>query len=386
MKAIPNRVLSIFPLLVLVLLVNAQVTLRLISLPGNTSPNASFYFAGSIQGWKPGDSNFIFKTGKNGIATLTLPEGKGKVQFKITQGNWGYSEGDSTGKDINNRSFTFTGKPQIIDLTILSWKKPPVSTAASNVKILFDSFPMPQLNRYRRIWLYLPPDYATSTKRYPVIYMHDGQNLFDSKTSFSGEWEVDETLNKLYSEGDYGAIVVGIDNGGEKRIDEYSPWKNTSYGGGEGDEYLSFIVQSLKPYIDTNYRTLTQPEYTCLSGSSMGALISTYGAIKYPGVFGSVGAFSPAYWFSLKDLNQYISTNSNNLNNLRIIHVAGQKESANMTSHLQTINQHLLEKGIAPSNTKTKIDAEGTHSESYWKSEFGNAYKWFFVNAHLQVK
>lgn len=386
MVTIRNKVLFIFPFHFLVFFVHAQVTLRIISIPGNTAPNASFYFAGSIQGWKPGDSNFIFKPGKNGIATLTLPEGKGKVQFKITQGNWVNSEGDSTAKDINNRSFTFTGQPQIIDLTILSWKKPPVSTAASNVKILSDSFPMPQLNRYRRIWLYLPPDYATSVKRYPVIYMHDGQNLFDSKTSFSGEWEVDETLNKLFSEGDYGAIVVGIDNGGEKRLDEYSPWKNVAYGGGEGDEYLSFIVQSLKPFIDTNYRTLTQPEYTCLSGSSMGALISTYGAIKYPGVFGSVGAFSPAYWFSLKDLNQYISTNSNNLNNLRIIHVAGQKESANMTSHLQTINQHLLEKGVAPSNTKTKIDAEGTHSEIYWKSEFANAYKWFFANSHLQPK
>jgi hypothetical protein len=100
MKTIRNRVLFIFSLLILVLFVQAQVTLRLISLPGNTSPKASFYFAGSIQGWNPGDSNFIFKPEKNGIATLTMPEGKGTVQYKITQGNWGNCEGDSTGKDI----------------------------------------------------------------------------------------------------------------------------------------------------------------------------------------------------------------------------------------------------------------------------------------------
>ena len=184
---------------------------------------------------------------------------------------------------------------------------------------------MLQLNGQGWIWLYLPPDYATSTKRYPVIYMQDGQNLFDNKTSFSGEWEVDETLNKLHSEGDYGAIVVGIDNGGNKRLDEYSPWKNSSYGGGEGDAYIDFIVQSLKPYIDTNYRTLSAPEYTCIFGSSLGALIATYAAIKYPGIFGKAGAFSPAYWFNISNFVSYIQENPSNLGLTKIIHLCQRK-------------------------------------------------------------
>src|SRR5690606_33431334 len=132
----------------------------------------------------------------------------------------------------------------------------------------------------------LPPDYETSTKKYPVLYMQDGQNLFDNKTAYSGEWQIDETLNKLFSEGDYGAIVIGIDNGGEKRIDEYTPWNNPKYGGGEGDLYMQFIAETLKPYVDSHYRTRPEKEYNALIGSSLGALISNYGGVKYRETFG----------------------------------------------------------------------------------------------------
>lgn len=260
----------------------AQVTLKLIKLPDNTSSNDSLFFAGSLNNWNPGDITRVFFKGKDKIPTLVIPEGTGTVQYKITRGNWAKAEADAQGNDISNRSFTFTGKPQTIDLTVQSWKiqTEAESTAASNVKILADSFSMPHLNRKRRIWIYLPPDYESSQKKYPVIYMHDGQNLFDNKTSFSGEWGVDETLNQLFEQGDYGAIVVGIDNGGNKRLDEYSPWKNPMYGGGDGDEYIDFIKYSLKPCIDQHFRTQTDPQNTCLWGSSMGGLISAYGVIK----------------------------------------------------------------------------------------------------------
>jgi len=157
---------------------------------------------------------------------------------------------------------------------------------------------IPQLdNRERRIWVYLPPDYNQSNRRYPVLYMHDGQNLFDQATSFAGEWQVDETLERLFKEKGFAIIVVGIDNGGERRIDEYSPWVNSEYGrGGEGDAYVRFIVETLKPYIDSKYRTL--PNETGIMGSSLGGLISIYAGFKYPEVFKYVGAMSPAFWFN----------------------------------------------------------------------------------------
>src|SRR5258708_35255339 len=124
--------------------------------------------------------------------------------------------------------------------------------------------------------------------------MHDGQNVFDARTSCAGQWGVDETLDSLHSQGDSGTIVVAVDNGGQRRFDEYSPWANPKYGGGQGDAYVDFLVQTLKPYIDQHYRTLPDRLHTGVAGSSIGALISLYAVLKDPDVFGRVGVFSPA--------------------------------------------------------------------------------------------
>lgn len=194
----------------------SQVTLRITSIPGNTPPSSTIYLAGSINNWNAGDANYIMQPDGLGAYQIIIPQGTGSVEYKFTRGSWPTVEGNASGGFLPNRTFTFTGSPQTISLTILSWEDLTgggTSTAASNVQILSPNFYIPQLDRNRRIWLYLPPDYFTSSKNYPVLYMQDGQNLFDNLTSFSGEWQVDETLNNLFNQGDYGAIVVGIDNG-----------------------------------------------------------------------------------------------------------------------------------------------------------------------------
>jgi alpha-glucosidase len=366
--------------------ITAQVTLRLTSIPANTPNNAAIYFASNINAWNPGDVNYTLAI-VNGTYQIVIPEGTGTVEFKFTRGLWASVEGGPNCEEIANRTFTFTGSPQTINLTVQKWKDLCSSTAAPNVQILNNAFVMPQLNnRTRRIWLYLPPDYQTTSKQYPVLYMHDGQNLFDAATSFAGEWQVDETLNALHASGNYGAIVVGIDNGGVSRINEYSPWNNPQYGGGEGASYIDFIAQTLKPFIDANYRTLTEPQYTCLFGSSLGGLISTYGAVRYPNVFGRVGSFSPAYWFVFTELNNYISTSTTNISNLRISHVAGQNESATMAPHINTVTSNLFARGLLNSNSSIKTDADGTHTEAYWRREFGAAYQWLFPNTPTSVR
>jgi predicted alpha/beta superfamily hydrolase len=365
---------------------HAQVTLRLTSIPLNTPADAEIYFAGNIQGWNPGDAAWKLTKGGDGIFSITIPEGSGSVLYKFTLGSWDKVEKGPTGEEIANRTFTFSGNPQTLNLNVASWAGAPVSTAASNVQILSNSFSMPQLGRTRRIWLYLPPDYNTSSKHYPVIYMQDGQNLFDNASAFAGEWQVDETLNKLHGEGDYGAIVVGIDNGGAQRINEYSPWNNPQYGGGQGDAFIDFIRETLKPHIDANFRTLTQPQYTCIFGSSLGAFISVYGAAKFPNVFGKVGSFSPAYWFSLNNLNDFILNNPGNISGIRIIHQGGQNESQTMAPNIYSINNNMLSKGMLPANSKVQIDADGTHTEAYWRREFGAAYQWLFAGTILPVQ
>lgn len=379
--------ISLFFLLIGSLSLPAQVTLRITSIPTNTPLGATIYLAGSINSWTPGNAAYIMQPDGLGAFQITIPEGTGTVEYKFTRGSWPTVEGNANGGFLPNRSFTFTGNPQTINLSILSWEDlggGNNSTAASNVQILSPSFFMPQLNRNRRIWLYLPPDYFTSTKNYPVLYMKDGQNLFDNQTSFSGEWQVDETLNTLFNQGDYGAIVVGIDNGGSERLNEYSPWVNPQYGGGQGDAYMAFIAETLKPYIDENFRTRPEPEMNALIGSSMGALIATYGACEYPNAFRKIGSFSPAYWFSLSNLNTYIS-NSTGLNQHRVYFVAGLNESSTMVSNITTIRTTMQNNGLTTNNTFTKIDANGTHSESYWRNEFGAAYQWLFMEENLSV-
>ncbi len=211
--------------------------------------------------------------------------------------------------------------------------------------------------------------------------MHDGQNLFDNATSFSGEWQIDETLNKLFAEGDYGVIVVGIDNGGTERINEYTPWNNTQYGGGDGDKYLQFVAETLKPYIDASFRTKHGVEHTALIGSSLGALISTYGGVKYANLFSKIGSFSPAYWIVSAQFNAYINATTQNIANMRIYIVAGTNESATIASEIENAKNNLQKKGLSSTNTFVKMDTYGQHNENYWKGEFAAAYKWLFQNS-----
>ncbi|MFN8539426.1 MAG: glycogen debranching protein GlgX [Thermomicrobiales bacterium] len=163
----------------------------------------------------------------------------------------------------------------------------------------------PQLGIVRDIRVYLPPSYAQGTARYPVLYMHDGQNLFDEATAYAGEWRVDETMEELAREG-IEAIVVGIPNAGRGRLDEYSPFADQEYGGGRGEDYLAFIVHTLKPYIDASFRTLPEREQTGMLGSSLGGLISLYAFFRYPEVFGFAGMMSPAFWFADRAIFSFV--------------------------------------------------------------------------------
>ncbi|WP_188814398.1 alpha/beta hydrolase [Hymenobacter cavernae] len=256
---------------------------------------------------------------------------------------------------------------------------PKPHTLTPNVTILTDSFTIPQLNRERRIWLYLPNDYATSQRRYPVLYLQDGQNVFDEATSFSGEWGVDETLSHLQATGqDQGCIVVAVDNDGKRRLDEYSPWRNEKLGGGEGSAYVEFVVKTLKPYLDSHYRTLPGREHTGIAGSSMGALISLYAALKYPDVFSKVGVFSPAFWFAEQPLFTFVRTAKIQLP-MRFYFVAGAQEGEKMVPLMSAMRDSLRSLGVAEKDISYQVRADGKHSEWFWRREFPAAYQWLYA-------
>jgi alpha-glucosidase len=244
------------------------------------------------------------------------------------------------------------------------------STASKNVNT-FEIF-LPNLNVIKKIWVYLPTNYASTNKRYPVIYMHDAQNLFDNKTSYAGEWEVDETLNELNAQ----LIVIGIEHGNETRLDELTPFKNEKYGGGNGDNYLKFIAETLKPKVDSIYRTKKNAKNTAIFGSSLGGLISFYGVLKYPGVFGKAGVFSPSFWYS--DEIYSFMKNSEKIK-ARIFFLCGDKESDDMVSDLKKMETLLDRYRCACLKlNKTVIIKDGEHNEKLWRENFGEAVKWLF--------
>ena len=337
------------------------------------------YFASSLNGWKAADSAFEFKKNAAGILALKIPNLSQKIEYKITKGSWDFAETAKNGNALPNRILEASENNQTIDIAVEGWSSPQEKkhTLSANVKILSENFAVPQLKTTRKIWIYLPPDYETSGKKYPVIYMHDGQNLFDEFTSFSGEWNVDETMNKIFAETGKSAIVVGIDNGGDKRLAEYSPWNNEKYKTlGEGNLYVDFLAKTLKPFIDKTYRTEPQASKTIIMGSSMGGLISLYAAVKYPNIFGKAGIFSPAFWFVSKDLNLYLNVNKSNLKNSKFYFVAGKNEDESMVPEIENVDRSLLKKSVPEKNIIVKIDEDGTHSESYWKRELQAGLIW----------
>jgi predicted alpha/beta superfamily hydrolase len=177
-------------------------------------------------------------------------------------------------------------------------------TVVGDLRVL-ENVHSPQLGNSRNLFVYLPPSYGEGERRYPVLYMHDGQNLFDRATSFGEEWEVDRTMDAASRDG-IEAIVVGVPNTGETRLDEYSPFVDHRRGGGSGDLYLDFLVDTVKPIVDADFRTLPDRASTGIAGSSMGGLISLYAFFRRPETFGFCGVMSPALWFGGRAIFDFV--------------------------------------------------------------------------------
>ena len=250
------------------------------------------------------------------------------------------------------------------------------STASKQVSTFI--LEAPQLETQKKIWVYLPKDYQDSEKSYPVIYMHDGQNLFDDKTSYVGEWKVDEYLEVI---NDNESIIIGIEHGGVKRIEELTPFPNEKYGGGKADDYLRFVIENLKPYVDSNYRTLIDKAHTTIWGSSLGGLISLYAVIKYPETFGKAGVFSPAIWINKVEMFEFVK-NSEIDPEKKIYFLVGEEEGDTKEFQMEIVkDQHdmvdlLKEKGIQLNNIIDIVIPNGHHNETLWSDNFPEAYQW----------
>ncbi|MEK8031428.1 alpha/beta hydrolase-fold protein [Ideonella sp. DXS29W] len=259
-----------------------------------------------------------------------------------------------------------------------STPEPKPHTAGRGVTVLVTPFMIPVLNRQRNVRLYLPPSYGTSDKRYPVIYMHDGQNLFDEATSYAGEWGVDETLNEMAAQRGLEVIVVGVDNGGEHRRRELNPFDNPTYGAGEGEAYLSFIVDKLKPLIDRQYRTLTGPQDTAIIGSSMGGLISDYAIHRYPQVFSRAGVLSPAYATADPGIYNFAARQPLAAGT-RVYFSMGGKEDEQAVPNVQRMHALAAAQRPEPGAVTLHIVPEAQHNEAAWRAELPKVLEFLFA-------
>lgn len=256
--------------------------------------------------------------------------------------------------------------------------------------LITHEFYVPYFQHSRRVRVLLPQNYQHENQRYPVIYMHDGQNVFHSKEAYTGHsWKVIHTIkrNPQFPK----VIIVGIDNPNHHiaRLNEYSPWQTDTahagsaeyQSGGLGAAYGQWLVETVKPFVDTHYRTQPEREHTFVAGSSMGGLITAYLGAAYPQVFGGLGVFSLASWFSESAFLAFMQQHPLNPASKVYIQV-GTKEGDEVDKHfIDNINQEyidcslryyqtLLQTGTPLANINLRIMANKNHHESHWAFHF----------------
>ncbi|MEM6721863.1 MAG: alpha/beta hydrolase-fold protein [Bacteroidota bacterium] len=356
-----------------------SVTMIVKDLPSNHDYTKDIFISGDFEGWSGGRPELKLEK-KDKTYQITLPNHRETINYKFTLGTWESVELDEKHQNIENRAYSFKETPETIEISIGAWSdgtnNQTVSSKQQNVETFAEAFEIPQLNTTRKIMVYLPPSYHGATESYPVLYIHDGQNVFDKATSYSGEWEVDETLNTLHYTHGLNVIVVSIDNSKE-RMQEYTAWKNDQYGDPKGKEYVEFIAKTLKPAIDQKYRTKKDAKNTAIMGSSMGGLISHYAAFAHPDVFGKAGVFSPSFWFS-EDTFSFTKDNLAKANNSKLYYLMGKKEGGNMVDNLNKMLRLLDKSNFPKDNFTAKFSPDGTHSEVFWRSELRTALLWLF--------
>jgi predicted alpha/beta superfamily hydrolase len=237
----------------------------------------------------------------------------------------------------------------------------------------------------RDITVYLPPEYEQQPeRRFPVLYMHDGQNLFDPSTSFvpGRTWRVAETADAVIADHEVEPlIIVGIANTGEHRLEEYTPVRDWKMGGGEANKYGRLITEELIPFIHANYRTLNEPHHTGMGGSSLGGLVTLYLGLKYPHILGKLAVLSPSVWWSHKNIIGYVNETKVD-HKPRIWLDVGDAEGRRTMADADLLERRLLANGW-----RMNIDLRyeripgGTHDEAAWAERVGPMLRFLFPTA-----
>lgn len=390
----------------------AQVEVEfVVAVPADTPKDAAPFVSGNrpeLGNWRADGLPLIRAADGRYRARVNLPNGA-EVEYKITLGDWTRVERDASGRDVSNRMFT-AASGLVDHAEVTSWgaartqsaahlPQPPASqpdaapprarrsTRTGDIR-LHERFHSRRLNNERTLAVYLPPEYTRSmTERYPVLYMHDGQNLFDAATSFLGiEWQADEHAERLIRAGRIEPIIiVGIYNTPD-RMHEYTPQADAQRdAGGRGRYYARFLVEEVKPFIDKTYRTLPDRAHTAVAGSSLGGLISLYLAREYHDVFSQCGVVSPALMWAEAALLTEIEASPDCLRNVRFWLDMGTDEGRQIGTFSRAIElTRKLERAFLAAGLVTGRDYyyaeiyQGQHNEAAWADRFDRMLLFFY--------
>jgi len=301
------------------------------------------------------------------------------VEYKYVKGSWEDEEADDFGSVPPNRRLPAYPGRKVMD-HVPRWKRNGLAYRPEllpDIRVISDRFEIPQLIKTRRIAALLPHDYEDSEKRYPVLYLQDGQNLFDEFAPF-GTWGVDKKLAVMAEKGIADIIIISIDHAESERIAEFTPSWQTKLGVGDGKKYVRFLADTLKPYVDHHFRTLPGRQATGIGGSSMGGLVSIYAIMMHPEVYGRLLVFSPSLWVApnIPRLNLPFA----DPDGTRIYIYAGGREGRSMIPNINRYGKALERSGLNRTNpdVRISIDPEGLHNEEHWGREFPKAVEWLF--------
>jgi predicted alpha/beta superfamily hydrolase len=240
------------------------------------------------------------------------------------------------------------------------------------------------LSTRRDLIVYVPPGYAETDRRYPVFYMQDGQNLFDPATAFFGqEWSADITADRMIGRGEIEpTIIVGIYNGGSRRMSEYAPTRDQRHRkGGKADRYAQMMAREIKPFIDHEYRTLKAPKHAAVGGSSLGGLVSLVAGLKYPRVFGGLAVMSPSVWWDDRSILRSVHQYTGIVRPRMWVDVGTAEGGApqHIVDDTRALRDALLEKGWKLSDDLSYHEIAGAdHSERSWAARFGSVLAYLF--------
>ena len=345
----------------------AQTEIRLRILDRLGAP-PELFLAGDFNGWEAGDEKYHFVDQR--LIIDSMPD---IIEFKVVGKSWAEVEATKEGKPIANRKRIIRAGA-ILELEIPGWEKPPKQIPiAENIYSHLNEKDLVYGGQSKELWVYLPASYKLeNNKVYPVLYLMDGQNLFLGVDGSAVKWQVGKSMDSLKLD----FIVVGIEHGGLKRIDELSPYPNPRYGGGGADSLLIFIQKQVQPFLRKHYRISEKREQNFIGGSSLGGLFAMNAVLRANDTFGGALVFSPSYWFN-PELALYTSRYSQKKRTF-VYQLMGGQEGSDPAKNIALVNDMATIMGALdkPWVCKTKIAAMGQHSESFWQQEFPEAILW----------